>query len=116
MKIITLLLFPVLFTSVWHNREETATYYFCASKARTVQPDGKVHVYYSEINKMENDEALIQKKLKDWERKPKAACENKCTSDINTYPDAGWATKELNNFLKRYSDTSKYILTRVELK
>ncbi|MBW0177428.1 hypothetical protein [Sediminibacterium sp.] len=99
--------------------EENKVFYFYHSGAwGSKQVSGKQYVVYTNIQQMPNDPEKIKEMSKMWGDWVNKTCKNEsgCTSNINVYPTAADAEKQLEGLKQRYRDEAKYSLTQVEFK
>lgn len=94
-------------------------YYFCVSRswAQTlnIKPE---YVIISGIQKINNDETVINVKADEWYTYIEKICKNEagCTSDLNYYPTSQEAEAIRNDYLKKYNNTDNYIVTFSDFK
>jgi len=91
--------------------EKKLYYYFCDSKpwsGKNLAP--KSGILYTEVKKISCDEAAIRALTNEWANLVKSICTNAngCTSDLNSYTSYEEAKKQLDNMLRKYSDTVLY--------
>ena len=98
------------------TKENTVYYFFTSRAIDQHKVDGKQYAAYTAIRQMPNNVQKIKALTKAWTDKVNGDCKNKvgCTSDLNTYPTAADAEKQLNGFVQRYSNVDKYVLTKLD--
>ncbi|TDO28037.1 hypothetical protein [Sediminibacterium goheungense] len=96
------------------TRNNTVYYFFSSRAVNQKSVEGKQYAIYTDIKQMPNDVQRIKVLTKAWADKVNGDCKNQagCTSDLNTYPTAADAEKQWNGFVRKYSDTDKYVLTK----
>ncbi|MCG2613133.1 hypothetical protein LZZ85_02540 [Terrimonas sp. NA20] len=116
MKIIyTLLIMAVASVAISSFTTKNYIYYFCDS--RTMNSSGKKVVRISPLYAIPASDTAGWQPAHEWANwVNQEAGETKVTSDFNYYFSKADAKKQLNNAVKRYSDTSKYVLKRVDFR
>jgi hypothetical protein len=72
-------------------------------------------IQYAEIKELANNVDSVRKKLlMEWGSLAHQQCENAsgCTVDLNWYPSYEAAKIEYDKMIKKYSDTSRYIIKK----
>src|SRR5689334_15235465 len=116
------LLIIVLFFSVTHDlrtsqkKPKSTCFYFCDSRSLSQEPiTQKQIVLYTKVAEIADDLKNIKERTEQWKNFVDKICENGagCTSDLNYYPSLEAANRELTKTEKFYSDTTRFILKKV---
>lgn len=102
-----------------HEYSKSTLYYFCISHSMYPQSiKGKQTILYTPVYKFEGEANDISKRVAAWGDYVRKVCENNlgCTSDLNTYPTFESANEQQAKAKEYYSDTTKFILKKVELR
>ncbi|MEP7196424.1 MAG: hypothetical protein ABI851_07865 [Saprospiraceae bacterium] len=119
MKLLSFL-FLTLFTLACgkeSTNSKTTSYYFCYSHSWEPLDHSTVHnILYTDIQKIQNDEAILKDKTSEWSKFVKSQCKNikGCTADLNYYYTAQEAETRMKELLEYYKDTEKYKLDKVK--
>jgi hypothetical protein len=118
MKALFLLpIFLVVFPFINTKPSKKTTYYYCCSKSGFPLPDkGKVFIVYTAVKEIDNNEAVIKKRTNAWGDFINLRCQNKrgCSSDLNLASSVEDGQRQIRDFLSRYTDTAKYVITKVD--
>lgn len=92
-------------------------YYYCWSRPfSNSNINGKTEILYTDVMQMENVDSLIRKRANQWANRVEGYCYNKkyrCTSDLNYATSLEDGKQQISRLLKRYADTSYYIVTKL---
>lgn len=120
MKTLLWLLAPVLFSSkpvTEPKSEKKIYYYFCWSKpAPPMASSGKATLLYTDIRKLEEEDAFFKAKAYEWGELVNKICANPngCSSDLNYNTSYSINKGNFDNILQYYSDTSKFIIKKID--
>lgn len=120
MKILLWLLLPVIFSSKPATKltsEKKVYYYFCWSKpAPPMASSGKATLLYTDIRKLEEDDAFFKAKAYQWGEFVIKICANPngCSSDLNFNTSYAVNKGNFDTILHRYGDTSKFIIKKID--
>jgi hypothetical protein len=120
MKTLLWLLLPMLFSSnpvTKSKSEKKAYFYFCWSKPKPpTASSGKATLLYTDIRKLEEEDAFFTAKAYEWGELVRKICVNPngCASDLNYNTSYAINKGNFDNILQYYSDTSKFIIKKID--
>jgi hypothetical protein len=95
--------------------EKSKIYFYCQSGTFGKSDFSKTQVIqFTEIKEFIDDDREITKLTAEWANLVNRNCENapSCSSNLNTYTTYEAAKEQYDNMLKRYADTSLYVLKK----
>jgi hypothetical protein len=110
-------IFLVVFAFINPKPAKKTTYYYCCSKSGFTLPDkGKTFIVYTGVKEIDNNEEIVRKRANEWGYFIDLRCQSKsrCSSDLNLATSVEDGQRQIRDFLSRYADTAKYVITKVD--